>query len=215
MGGHSLLVARVISQIRSVFSIELPLRTLFEHSTIKDLAQIVDRHQKSSTKKPVELELVSRESELPLSFAQQRQWFLHQLEPDNPAYNISTAVKITGKLDTEKLQQCLNILVQRQEILQTTFLTVEGKPQLKINPDTAIALDIVDLTTLSETEKQLQIQQLQQEDSQTPFVLEQSPLMRVKLLITAANEQILLLSVHHIIADGWSMGVLVKEIVGL
>ncbi|MEL6928913.1 MAG: amino acid adenylation domain-containing protein [Cyanobacteria bacterium J06600_6] len=212
LGGHSLLVTRVISQVRAVFSIELPLRTLFEHPTIKDFAQIVDRQQ-NSTKKPVDIEIVSRESELPLSFAQQRQWFLHQLEPNNPAYNISTAVKITGKLDIQRLQQCLDILVQRQEILQTAFLTVEGKPQLILNPDSEIALELVDLNNISEREKQLQIQQIQAEDSQTPFVLERSPLMRIKLLLTAANEQILLLSVHHIIADGWSMGVLVKEIV--
>ncbi|MEM6614829.1 MAG: condensation domain-containing protein, partial [Cyanobacteria bacterium P01_C01_bin.72] len=215
LGGHSLLVTRVISQVREAFTIELPLRSLFEHPTIRDLGRVIDSEQSNSTKNPFDIEIVDRESELPLSFAQQRQWFLHQLEPDNPAYNISTAVKVTGSLDIDKLQQCLNILVKRQEILQTAFLTVEGKPQLQINPDTVINLQAIDLRELSEEEKEEEIQQLKTADARQPFQLDTSPLMRVKLLQIEREENILLLSVHHIIADGWSLGVLVKEIVGL
>ncbi|MEO0835722.1 MAG: amino acid adenylation domain-containing protein, partial [Cyanobacteria bacterium J06642_3] len=179
----------------------------------RDLALVIDSQKNKSQLSTIEV--ISRDGELPLSFAQQRQWFLHQLDPDNPAYNISTAVQITGHLDLKKLQQCLNILVKGQEVLQTAFLTVSGKPQVIINTDAAIALETVDLTTLPQTEKQLRVRQLQQEDSRTPFALERSPLLRVKLLQMAADEQILLLSVHHIIADGWSMGVLVGEMVEL
>ncbi|MEM9275673.1 MAG: amino acid adenylation domain-containing protein [Cyanobacteria bacterium P01_F01_bin.143] len=215
LGGHSLLVTKVISQVRQAFTIDLPLRTLFEAPTIRDLAQAVDRVQSNSDNKLEDIEIISRDGELQLSFAQQRQWFLHQLEPDNSAYNISTAVKITGQLDIQKLQQCLNILVEHQEILQTAFLTVEGKPQLIVNPDAAINLELRDLTRLSNKEKQQEIQQLIEEDTQKPFALDQSPLMRVKLLQIDSVEQILLLSLHHIIADAWSMGVLVKEIVGI
>ncbi|MEM8677667.1 MAG: amino acid adenylation domain-containing protein, partial [Cyanobacteria bacterium P01_G01_bin.67] len=230
LGGHSLLVTRVISQVREAFTIELPLRSLFEHPTIKDLGRVINSQQNDSisigvslaegipldgAEKPSDIAIVSREGELALSFAQQRQWFLHQLEPDNPAYNISTAVKVTGNLDIAKLQQCLNILVKRQEILQTAFLTVEGKPQLQINPDTTINLQAIALRELSEGEKEERIQQLKTEDARQPFAIETSPLMRVKLLQISAEENTLLLSVHHIIADGWSLGVLVKEIVEL
>ncbi|MEM8677443.1 MAG: amino acid adenylation domain-containing protein, partial [Cyanobacteria bacterium P01_G01_bin.67] len=215
LGGHSLLVTRVISQVRKVFTIELSLRSLFEHPTIRDLGRVIDSQGKSSAKKPCDIAIVSREGELPLSFAQQRQWFLHQLEPDNPAYNISTAVKVTGNLDISKLQQCLNLLVKHQEVLQTAFLTVDGKPQLKINPDTVINLQAIDLRELSQGEREKRIQQLKTEDARQPFTIDTSPLMRVKLLQISAEENILLLSVHHIIADGWSLGVLVKKIVGL
>ncbi|MEM8827934.1 MAG: amino acid adenylation domain-containing protein [Cyanobacteria bacterium P01_G01_bin.19] len=215
IGGHSLLATRVVSQIRQIFSIELPLRTLFEHPTVEDLAQAVDRLRKSSINKPVNIAIIDREGELPLSFAQQRQWFLHQLEPDNPWYNISTAVKITGNLNCDRLQQCFDTLVARQEILRTSFLTVGGKPQIVINNESEIKISEIDLSNLSASEKQLQIKQLQAEEANQPFDLERSPLMRVKLLQTAPNEQILLLNLHHIIGDGWSMGVLVEEIVGL
>ncbi|MEM6612981.1 MAG: amino acid adenylation domain-containing protein, partial [Cyanobacteria bacterium P01_C01_bin.72] len=215
IGGHSLLATRVVSQIRQIFSIELPLRTLFEHPILEDLAQAVDRQQKTSTKNPFDIAIVDREGELTLSFAQQRQWFLHQLEPNNPWYNISTAVKITGNLDRDRLQQCFDILVARQEILRTSFLTVAGKPQIVINDGSKITISATDLSALSKAEKKQQIKQLQAEEANQPFDLERSPLMRVKLLKTAPNEQILLVSLHHIIGDGWSMGVLVDEIVGL
>ncbi|MEO1801928.1 MAG: amino acid adenylation domain-containing protein, partial [Cyanobacteria bacterium J06629_2] len=191
------------------------MRNLFEHPTIKDLAGIIDRQQKSSTNKSVDIAIVDQEKELPLSFAQQRQWFLHQLEPNNPWYNISTAVKITGNLDIAKLQCCLDILVERQEILRTGFITVEGKPKLIIDNAAKINLSVVDLSALSAKEQLKQIKQLQVEDARQPFALDKCPLMRVKLLTIYPNEQILLLSLHHIIGDGWSMGVLIKEIVGL
>ncbi|MEL6440609.1 MAG: amino acid adenylation domain-containing protein [Cyanobacteria bacterium J06621_8] len=222
LGGHSLLVTRVISQVRKALAIELPLRSLFEHPTISDLGQVIDSGQEYSisiplngTKKPFDIPIVYREGKLPLSFAQQRQWFLHQLEPNNLAYNIATAVKITGSLEIPRLQECLNLLVKRQEILQTAFLTLEGKPQLEINPDTVINLEVFDLQELSEASRQLRIEHLQAEEARQPFTLEQSPLMRVKLLQIDREVNILLLSIHHIIADGWSLGVLVRDLVKL
>ncbi|MEM8677143.1 MAG: amino acid adenylation domain-containing protein [Cyanobacteria bacterium P01_G01_bin.67] len=215
LGGHSLLATRVVSQIRQIFSMEFPLRDLFEYPTIKDLALVIECAQKNSTKNPVDIEIVSREGDLPLSFAQQRQWFLHQLEPNNPWYNLSTAVKIIGSLDIARLQQCLDFLVERQEILRTAFLTVEGKPKLIINDAAKIDLLVVDLSSLPKADQHQQIRQLQIDDARQPFALDKCPLMRVKLLTIDSNEQILLLSLHHIIADGWSMGVLVEEIVGL
>ncbi|MEL7408557.1 MAG: amino acid adenylation domain-containing protein, partial [Cyanobacteria bacterium J06558_2] len=217
LGGHSLLATRVVSQIRQIFSIELSLRTLFEHPTIKDLALAVEQQQNknNSTKNPVVIEIVNRDGELPLSFAQQRQWFIHQLEPDNPWYNISTAIKITGSLDIPRLQQCFDILLARQEILRTSFLTIAGKPQIVINDNSKINLSVIDLSSLSKLAKQQQAKQIQIADARQPFDLERSPLMRVKLIKLSNDEQVLLLSLHHIIGDGWSMGVLVKEIVGL
>ena len=114
-----------------------------------------------------------------------------------------------------RLQKCLDILVERQEILRTSFLTVEGKPKLIINDAAKVELSVVDLSALSAQEQQKQIKQLQIDDAQQPFALDRCPLMRVKLLTMSVSEQILLLSLHHIIGDGWSMGVLVEEIVEL
>ncbi|MEM9271763.1 MAG: amino acid adenylation domain-containing protein [Cyanobacteria bacterium P01_F01_bin.143] len=217
LGGHSLLATRMISQIRQIFSIELPLRNLFEYPTIKQLSKNIDfaKQEQSENILAPTIEMISRTGELPLSFAQQRQWFLYQLEPDNPWYNISTAVKITGELDIEKLQKCFDILVKRQEILRTSFITVDGKAKLIINEQVKINLTESDLSSLSVKEKQKQIKQLQIDEAQQVFALDKSPLMRIKLLTLGDSEHILLLSLHHIIGDAWSMGVLVKEIIEL
>ncbi|MCJ8281909.1 MAG: condensation domain-containing protein, partial [Rivularia sp. ALOHA_DT_140] len=151
-------------------------------------------------------------NELPLSFAQERLWFLHQLEPDNTAYNIAIAWRFTGNLDIELLKGCLNTIVQRHDILRTSFVAVNGQPSQFIIPQLQLSLPIIDLRSLPKLNCQIEIDKLTKQEAQYPFKLNEAPLLRVKLLQISDNENILLLTLHHIIADGWSRGIILREL---
>ncbi|MEM1395558.1 MAG: condensation domain-containing protein, partial [Cyanobacteria bacterium P01_H01_bin.150] len=153
--------------------------------------------------------------ELPLSFAQERLWFLHQLEPDNTAYNIAIAWRFTGNLDVELLESCLNTIAQRHEILRTSFVAVNGQPSQFIVPELSLNLPIIDLRFISESNRQIEVEKLTKQEARFPFNLNDAPLLRVKLIKIADNENILLLTLHHIIADGWSRGVILRELTAL
>ncbi len=148
----------------------------------------------------------------PLSFAQERLWFLDQLEPGNPFYNIPAAVRLTGPLNVAALEQSLNEIVRRHETLRTTFATVDGQPVQVIAPTFILTLPVVDWRQLPEVEQSVEIQRLATEEAQQPFDLTNGPLLRVTLLRLGEVEHVLLLTMHHIVSDGWSMGVLIWEI---
>ncbi|MEM9927323.1 MAG: amino acid adenylation domain-containing protein [Cyanobacteria bacterium P01_D01_bin.50] len=154
-------------------------------------------------------------NELPLSFAQQRLWFLHQLEPDTTAYNIAIAWRFTGNLDIAVLESCLNIIVQRHEILRTAFVAVDGQPSQVIVPELLLGLPIIDLRSLAEVNRHTVVDKLTKQEARCPFNLTEAPLLRVKLLQLTDKENILLLTLHHIIADGWSRGVILRELTAL
>ncbi|MGF1676308.1 MAG: amino acid adenylation domain-containing protein [Rivularia sp. (in: cyanobacteria)] len=154
-------------------------------------------------------------NELPLSFAQQRLWFLHQLEPDTTAYNIAIAWRFTGNLDITLLIKSLNIIVERHEILRTSFVAVDGQPTQVIVPKLRLSLPIYDLRFLLKVTRQNEIEKLTKQEAKYPFNLTEAPLLRVKLLQITDNENILLLTLHHIIADGWSRGVILRELTAL
>ncbi len=213
LGGHSLLATQVISQVKKAFQIELPLRRLFESPTIASFSQLVEQ----AIKKGAELisppiERVSRDRVLPLSFSQQRLWFLHQLEPNSAAYNGATVVQLKGTLDVTALEKSLNEIVRRHEVLRTCFSVVEGQPVQQIMPDLSVNLAIANLENLPPNEREQAIQQLIEENAQQPFDLSKAPLMRFALLQLSTEEHILLLSLHHIISDAWSAGIFIKEI---
>jgi amino acid adenylation domain-containing protein len=213
LGGHSLLATQVVSQVKKTFQIELPLRRLFESPTIASFAQFVEQ----TIKKGAELisppiERVSRDRTLPLSFSQQRLWFLHQLEPNSAAYNGATVVQLKGVLDVAALEKSLNEIVRRHEVLRTYFSVVEGQPVQKILSNLDVNLAIANLENLPPTEREQAIQQLIKENAQQPFDLSKAPLMQVRLLRLNADEHILLLTLHHIISDAWSAGIFIKEI---
>lgn len=149
---------------------------------------------------------------LPLSFAQERLWFLHQLDPDNSAYNIPIAWRFRGKLNIVTLKQSLNAIVRRHEALRTQFASVQGKPTQKIVSCLDLALPVIDLQALPEQQREIEVQRLAAEEAKRPFDLETEPLLRVTLLQLNRSESILLVILHHIIADGWSRGVLLKEL---
>jgi amino acid adenylation domain-containing protein len=217
LGGHSLIATRVVSQIRQIFNIELSLRSLFEKVTIEDLAQEIE----TATKSNLGLECSSIQTILPvprtenisLSYAQQRLWFLAQLEPENPFYNQATALKLTGQLNIPILKQSLEELLKRHEPLRTTFSTNSaGKTAQIIHPSAEIPLPIIDLEQLNSTTTQQEIEKLANLEAQKIFNLEKDLLLRVTLLRLSPIEHIVLFTTHHIITDEWSTGILVKEI---
>ena len=213
LGGHSLLATRVISQIRKTLQIELPLRRLFEAPTIASLAQFLERATpRESARTLPSIQRESRRGKLPLSFAQQRLWYLHQLEPNSAAYNGPTAVLLNGFLDIAALEKSLNEIVQRHELLRTGFPAIEGQPVQEIFPDLSVFLPVVDLQDLPAAEREAAVSRLMQENAQQPFDLAQAPLMRLALLSLNTREHILLLTLHHIVSDAWSAGVFIREL---
>ena len=157
----------------------------------------------------------SREQDLPLSFAQQRLWFLDQLDPGCSAYNIPTAYRLIGQLNITALEQSLNEILQRHEVLRTTFPSQDGQPKPVLTPQTNLTLPVVDLEEFPETERKVIVQQLAKEEAQQPFDLATGPLFRFKLLRLAAVEHVLLLTIHHIVFDGWSYDILFQELAAL
>jgi amino acid adenylation domain-containing protein len=216
LGGHSLLATRVISQIREIFKIDLPLRRLFEMPTISGLAEAILTTQKNHSQLKIQaLQGINRQGNLPLSFAQQRQWFLAQLEPDSPFYNIPGAVRIEGKLNIGILEQSFNTVIHRHEVLRTSFLTVEGKPQIVISPSTQFNLPIIDISEVPSSQQEGYIKQLTQQEAQYSFNLNISPLLRVKIIKIAEKEHVILMTLHHIISDEQSVIILIREVATL
>jgi amino acid adenylation domain-containing protein len=216
LGGHSLLATQVISRVRDAFNVELPLSCLFSNPTVAGLAESIQtKLQSANIIEYPPIHPVSRNEDLPLSFAQQRLWFLSQLVPDSPLYNVSLPVRLTGLLDISALKDSFNAVVQRHEILRTSFVAVEGQPMQVIVPNLDLSLPIVDLQTLEPSKQATQVEKLATEEELKPFDLACCPLLRVKLLRLHETEHILLLTMHHIISDGWSMGVLVEELATL
>nr|QEO74667.1 condensation domain-containing protein [uncultured bacterium] len=151
----------------------------------------------------------------PTSFAQQRLWFLNQLEPDSPAYNIAYAIGLRGRLEAGALERSLRELVERHETLRTTFATVEGRPVQVVAPEPEVALPVVDLRGRPAGEREEESRLLAADEARRVFDLARGPLLRAKLLRLSEEEHILLLTMHHIVSDGWSMGVFVRELAAL
>ncbi|MFP2933270.1 amino acid adenylation domain-containing protein, partial [Pyxidicoccus sp. 3LG] len=211
LGGHSLLATQVISRVRSALGVELPLRTLFEAPTVAALAARIAQVQKQGPEVPP-LVPVPRTGPLPLSFAQQRLWFIDQLQPGSPVYNMPTAVRLTGVLDVAALERALGALVERHESLRITFATNNGEPTQVIHPAAPLPLPQVDLSALPTAPRETETVRLATEEAGRPFDLQRGPIFRASLLRLAPQEHVLLVTMHHIVSDGWSIGVLVREL---
>jgi amino acid adenylation domain-containing protein len=213
LGGHSLLATQVISQVRHAFEVEIPLRNIFETPTVAGLAESVERARAtSSTNKLPELRPIPRDGDLPLSFAQQRLWFLDQLDPANIAYNNPYAVRLSGALDHHALERSLSEIVRRHEVLRTTFTTRQGKTVQVINSSEPWVLELRDLQALPDEEREAEARRLAFEEAQRPFDLQHGPLLRTNLLRLDQQQHILLLTMHHIVFDAWSIGIFLQEI---
>ncbi|HEX7736568.1 MAG TPA: amino acid adenylation domain-containing protein, partial [Ktedonobacteraceae bacterium] len=216
LGGHSLLATQVIARVREMAQVEVPLRTLFETPTVAGLAASITRisRQAQGDALPPLLPAL-RQGDVSLSFAQQRLWFLDQFEPDHALYNLSAAVSLQGVLHLEALEQSLNEIVRRHEALRTTFPALMGHPIQRVSPALQMRIPVVDLTALAELPRQTQARALAREEARLPFDLAQGPLLRARVLRLSAREQVLLLSMHHIVSDGWSLGVFARELTAL
>ncbi|EGH29160.1 amino acid adenylation, partial [Pseudomonas syringae pv. japonica str. M301072] len=149
---------------------------------------------------------------VPLSFSQRQLWFLDQMEPGNAFYNVPTAVLLKGALDVPVLERALNELIMRHEILRTTFASVDGEPRQLVHPAMPLVMPGVDLRDLSPTARDAHVSMAVEQEAKAPFDLASGPLLRASLLRLADEEYLWLYSVHHIIADGWSMGVILQEV---
>jgi amino acid adenylation domain-containing protein len=211
MGGHSLLATRVVSRLREVFGVEVPLRVLFEGPTVAELARRVEEMRRAELPVLPPLVPAERAGPLPLSFAQERLWFIDRLEPGSATYNIPGALRLTGTLDERALERALGEIVRRHEALRTVFAEADGSPVQVIAPFAGFVLPVEDLSDLGEADREAAAKRRAGEEALRPFDLSAGPLFRATLLRLGSEEHVLLISMHHIVSDGWSLGVLFRE----
>lgn len=232
LGGHSLLATQVVSRVRETFGVELPLRSIFETPTIAELAKRIEisRPRAESAKLREGVEMIRpagsepvappispapRDGELPLSYAQQRLRFLDLLTPGNPIYNVLGGMHMKGELEIHTLKKALDEIVRRHEALRTTFDAIDGHPVQVISPPQAVDLPVVDLIRLPESERESAVRAFADEELRRPFELTSGPLLRITLLRLSENEHVILVAMHHIISDGWSIGIFIDEAIAL
>ena len=213
IGGHSLLATQVVSRIRNVFGVEMSARSVFEGATVESLARSIEEAMRvGNGEQSPPLVRVSRDQRLPLSFAQQRLWFLDQLISNSTAYNCPGSVRLEGRLDLEALERSVNEIIRRHEVLRTRFEVEEGMPLQVIDEWEPRRLEFEDLTSLNPEEREERGRQIAREEAGAEFDLGRGPLLRVKILKLGEEEHVALFTTHHIVSDAWSMKVLFSEV---
>ncbi|HEX7182940.1 MAG TPA: amino acid adenylation domain-containing protein [Thermoanaerobaculia bacterium] len=216
LGGHSLSAVQVVTRIRRRFGFDLPLREVFQHPVLADLARVVEE-ERSGARGPELPPITPRPAheETPLSFSQQRLWFMDQLEPGNPFYNIFSAVRVEGSLDLAVLRRALGEIVRRHEVLRTVFVAGMGGAAQQILPPALPALPVIDLEMVPGGDRDRQVRALLARALATSFDLSRGPLLQCQVLRLGDREHVFTLVMHHIVSDGWSSGILVRELVTL
>lgn len=244
LGGHSLLAIQVNSRLNKAFGVELSVRSLFEAPTVEKLVEAIAPGTPSVnaniSNEKAQVQIISqrtRTEPCPLSFAQQRLWFLNQLEVDSFAYNISAAVRLKGMLNIIALHESFNEIVRRHEALRTSFAIAssgaysfgeasyaerlgekpiaDGQPVQIVAPALTLTFPVISLRDMSEIDQEVEVQRLAKSEAQQPFNLAQTPLLRGTLLQLNDTNHVLLFTAHHIVFDGWSIGILIRELVVL
>ncbi|MCL5996213.1 MAG: amino acid adenylation domain-containing protein, partial [Chloroflexi bacterium] len=218
LGGHSLLATQVVSRVRQVFRVELPLRVLFEAPTVAGMAaQVEEALQDTTAANAPPIMPDQRQSPVPLSFSQERMWFIQQLQPDSSAYHIAPAARFKGTLNMQALEYSLAEVVRRHEDLRTVFAIVDGQPAQVIAPPSDLRLQVVDLLQLDvpPAERERRAIALARQEAQQPFDLSRGPMLRATLYRLNDDEHLLLTAMHHIVTDAWSMGIMTREVAAL
>ncbi|MET0645255.1 MAG: amino acid adenylation domain-containing protein, partial [Pyrinomonadaceae bacterium] len=216
LGGHSLLVTQVLLRIRDMLKVELPVRGFFESPTLKQMARLVE--EQFGAGRLVEqsaIEPTPRDEELPLSFAQQRMWFLEQFAAGTTTFHIPLGVRLSGPLNVAALEQSFGEVIRRHEALRTSFPVIDGEPLQIIHPAPRYSIPVIDLGSLEPEAQEVATTRLTEAIFERPFDLETGPLARLVLFRYAEQDHALACTLHHIVSDGWSKGVLVKEISAL
>ncbi|HEX2222600.1 MAG TPA: condensation domain-containing protein, partial [Thermoanaerobaculia bacterium] len=212
LGGHSLLATQVLSRVREAFGVEVTLASFFEQPTVEGLAVRVQGGTEAAVSP---LGAHPRQADDPLSFAQQRLWFLQQLDPESAAYNIPGAVRLSGDLDMAALSCSLSEIIRRHEVLRTSFPEQAGRPVQLVSPWRPEPLPVVEAAVLPEEVREGEIRRLGTEMARQPFDLGQGPLLQLTLVKVGQDDHVLLYAMHHIVSDGWSMGILIGELAKL
>jgi amino acid adenylation domain-containing protein len=208
LGGHSLLATQLISRLREAFQVELPLRSLFETPTVAAIAALIDQ---ASTQQLAPISPAPADAELPLSFTQQRFWFLDQLNAGNGAFNTPAAVLLNGALDQKALEQSFNEIVKRHEALRTTFRMAADRIVQVVDSARPLNVSLVDLNALTEDERRAESLRISAAESVQSFDLANGPLFSIMLLRLTEFQHLLTLTIHHIAFDGWSLGVILTD----
>jgi hypothetical protein len=213
LGGHSLLVTHAILRVRDILKVELPIRSLFEAPTVAEFAETINKRlSEGSQPELTTIERVSREGELPLSYAQQRMWFFEHLAGGSASFHIPLGVRLKGRLNREALEQTFGEIIRRHESLRTVFPAIDDRPLQIIHEPSEFHLPVVDLSRLPKDEAEGQALRLAQEETLRRFDLAQGPLVRPTLMCLTEQEHVIICTMHHIIADGQSFEVLIAEL---
>ncbi len=212
LGGHSLLATQAIARIRESLQIEVPLQKLFEFHTLGEFAAAVEAAGSGDEKSSAPpLKRAPRDRPLPLSFSQERLWFLHELDERNVSYHVPRAFRFQGRLDLEKMEDAFGDLVRRHEVFRTTFPTIDGKPFQVISPPSQVRIPVVDLSGLPEGDREAHARTLVRRDGRSAFDFENGPMYRLRLLRLGEEDHVLTLVEHHLLHDGWTQGILFRE----
>ncbi|MDY7094050.1 MAG: amino acid adenylation domain-containing protein [Acidobacteriota bacterium] len=222
LGGHSLLAMQLISRVRGVCGYDLSLRRLFEHPTVAELARLLEEGEESQEAAPALPPIPAGSllgefeggggGELELSFAQERLWFLEQLDPGSTAYNLPSAVELRGELEPARLARAFRSVVARHAVLRSELVEHQGSPRQRVRRRVALPLPAVDLGALPEESRRRELHRLVARDARRPFDLGRAPLLRLTLVRLEKERHALLFAMHHLISDGWSMALLLREV---
>ncbi|MBE0377184.1 hybrid non-ribosomal peptide synthetase/type I polyketide synthase [Pseudoalteromonas prydzensis] len=210
LGGHSLLATRVLSFVLESFDVDMKINDIFEYSTIAGLVQRIETYDSQSMTNRIVR--VSRDKPVLASFQQRRLWLIDQLDGGSAQYNMPAPFILRGELDMERLQQAVNHIVERHESLRTNFIDIEGESHLIVRPVAPVEFSFIDLSSLDETESQAQMQKLIDDDALAPFDLQNDLMLRASIVKINDKKHLLLFNIHHIVSDGWSEIIMVKEL---